>query len=71
MHFLIRLKKKIPGINSLAVTESFSLTRSAAMQIDWNKRQKNRCNSPRIAEEHQRSRRFIVLVHEYGGRDVI
>lgn len=43
------------------------------VQIYCNKRQrlhKKEFNSHRIDSEHQRGPRFIVLVHQYGGRDV-
>ena len=43
------------------------------VQIYCNKRQclhKKEFNSHRIDSEHQRDPRFIVLVHQYGGRDV-
>jgi len=45
-----------------------------AMQIYWNKRkclQKKRVQLDRIGLAHQHGRRFIVLEHQYGCRDVM
>ena len=53
---------------------SFSFTWPASIQIYWNKRKfyiRKEFNSHRIGLVHQHDRRFIVLVHQYGCRDVI
>lgn len=49
---------------------AFSLTWSAVVQIYWNQRNVfPKKKDPSL--EHQHGRRFIVLVHQYGGRDVM
>ena len=52
----------------------FSLTWPASMQIYWNKRNhlhKKRVQLPRDWFGTQHGRRFIVLGHQHGRRDII
>ena len=49
---------------------AFSLTWSAVVQIYWNQRNVfHKKKDPSL--EHQHGRRLIVLVHQYGGRNVM
>lgn len=49
---------------------AFSLTWSEVMQIYWiHTKVFHKKNDPSL--DHQHGRRFIVLVHQYGGRDVM
>ena len=41
------------------------------MQIYWNKRKRLEFNFQRIGLRNQHGRRFIVLGHQYGRRDVM
>ena len=53
---------------------AFSLTWSASMQIYWKKESvclRKEFNSHKTGLEHQDGRRFIVLGHQYGRRDVM
>ena len=76
-HLEVGLKK--PATPCFQVTfqwyGAFSLTLPASMQIYWNKRKrlhkKREFNSHGTALGHQRGRRFIVLGHQYGHRDVM
>ena len=57
-----------------ATEKAFSLTWSAAMQIYRHKRKfsdQKKVQLPQTGLEHQQGRRFTVLGHQYGGRDVV
>ena len=57
-----------------ATKKAFSLTWSAAMQIYRHKRKflyQKKVQLPQTNLEDQNGRRFIVLGHQYGGRDVM
>ena len=47
--------------------KAFSHTRPASMQIYWNKRK--RLHNKRVQLQH--GRRFIVLGHQYGRREIM
>ena len=54
--------------------KAFSLTLPASMLIYWNKRKylhEKRVQLPEDSWVHQHGRRFIVLEHRYGRRDVM
>ena len=60
----------------LCNNRAFSLKWVAANEIYWNKREgffyaKKRFNSQVFPLEHNNGRRFIVLIKQYGGRDVV
>ena len=56
------------------VNRAFSLTWPASLQIYWNKRSRLHKKKVRLPQDwfgHQHGRRFIVLEHQYGRRDVM
>ena len=68
--------KVVPVIQpvSFRLNRAFSLTWSASMQIYWRKESfqiRKEFNSHRIGLGPQHGRRFIVLEHQYGRREVM
>ena len=60
---------------AFSVKRVFSLTWPAAMQIYWNKRKRLHKKRVHLPQDwfgtHQHGRRFIVMGHQYGRRDVM
>ena len=57
-----------------ATNKAYSLTWSTALQIYRHKRKflyQKKVQLPQANLEHQNGRRFTVLGHQYGGRDVM
>ena len=63
------------GSNPGFYYRAFSLTWSASVQINWNKRKHLNNKRVQLPEDwfggHKHGRRFIVLEHQYGRRDVM
>ena len=60
--------------NPTIVNRAFSLTWPASLQIYWNKRSRLHKKKVRLPQDrfgYQHGRRFIVLEHQYGRRDVM